>query len=341
MKYKVLAVNTPEVIINIGDYIQALASKQFLPSFDGFINREKLPLYTDEKAKVIMNGWYMHHPENWPPSTNIIPLFVSFHINKTTNERMFTEKGIKYLKKFEPIGCRDYNTVYLLNKYNIKAYFSGCMTLTLGETYTSNNKENKYYFVDPIISVKGSRITALKNLVYYFIYKKEIDTLSPHFSINGKSGIRKKVWIVPFYREYSKYFSKEIIMNAEYIHHESEEYRNKFKTDEELLNEAERLVKKYARAKLVVTSRIHCALPCLGLGTPVIFIENSNQNEFSSCRMKGLSDLFNIFSWNNGKINPNFTLNSPITKDNIPKNKSSWKVIAEELKRTVRTFITQ
>lgn len=339
MKYKVLAVNTPEIIINIGDYIQALASKQFLPSFDGFINREKLSSYTDEETKVIMNGWYMHHPENWPPSININPLFVSFHVNKTTNEQMFTKSGVEYLKKFEPIGCRDYNTVSLLNKYDIKAFFSGCMTLTLGETYTSNEKDNKYYFVDPIISVKGSRITAFKNLIYYFIYKKEIDILSPNFSINEKSGIRKKVWIVPFYREYSKYFSKEIIMNAEYINHESKAYRDKFKTDEELLDEAERLVKKYAKAKLVVTSRIHCALPCLGLGTPVIFIENSNQNEFSSCRMKGLSELFNVFSWNNGKITPHFTVTFPISQNNIPTNKNSWKTIAEKLKKQVRAFI--
>ena len=35
---------------------------------------------------------------------------------------------------------------------------------------------------------------------------------------------------------------------------------------------AERLLELYARARLVVTSRLHCALPCLALGTPVLFM---------------------------------------------------------------------
>lgn len=34
----------------------------------------------------------------------------------------------------------------------------------------------------------------------------------------------------------------------------------------------EKLLKQYATAKLVVTSRLHCALPCLALETPVIFV---------------------------------------------------------------------
>ncbi len=63
MKYKLLAVST-ESYLNIGDYIQALASSQFLPSTDGFIQREELNKYDGADAKVIMNGWYMHRPKN-------------------------------------------------------------------------------------------------------------------------------------------------------------------------------------------------------------------------------------------------------------------------------------
>lgn len=39
---------------------------------------------------------------------------------------------------------------------------------------------------------------------------------------------------------------------------------------------AKYLIRKYAKAKLVVTSRIHCALPCLGIETPVIFVTSDN-----------------------------------------------------------------
>lgn len=43
MKYKLLGMSTEESL-NIGDYIQALASSQFYPQIDGFIQREELEL---------------------------------------------------------------------------------------------------------------------------------------------------------------------------------------------------------------------------------------------------------------------------------------------------------
>lgn len=39
-KYKLLSLGDKGVM-NIGDYIQALASSQFYPHVDGFVNREK------------------------------------------------------------------------------------------------------------------------------------------------------------------------------------------------------------------------------------------------------------------------------------------------------------
>jgi len=44
---------------------------------------------------------------------------------------------------------------------------------------------------------------------------------------------------------------------------------------------------KYARAKLVITIRIHAALPCLALNTPVILV-NKNFNK----RFPGLLQFF-------------------------------------------------
>jgi len=37
---------------------------------------------------------------------------------------------------------------------------------------------------------------------------------------------------------------------------------------------AYQLMEMYASAKLVVTQHIHCALPCVAMGTPVIFINS-------------------------------------------------------------------
>lgn len=79
--------------INIGDYIQALAAAQFFDSIDTLIERERLDEYDGEKVKMIMNGWYMHHPEHWPPSPKIRPLFVAFHINSAVRSGLLTPPG--------------------------------------------------------------------------------------------------------------------------------------------------------------------------------------------------------------------------------------------------------
>ena len=56
------------------------------------------------------------------------------------------------------------------------------------------------------------------------------------------------------------------------------------------------LIERYARAKLVITTRIHCALPCVALGTPVIFLNLKNlynaNAKHESPRVSGLTSLF-------------------------------------------------
>ena len=96
---------------NVGDQVQSLAAKQFLPQVDYYVDRDNLQeaAKIGEEIKVIMNGWFMSKPENWPPPENIIPLFISFHITTKNNSVtvLTSPKSIAYLKKHEPIGCRD------------------------------------------------------------------------------------------------------------------------------------------------------------------------------------------------------------------------------------------
>ena len=161
MKYKLLSVSKSKKIatLNIGDYIQALASSQYYPQIDGFIDRDiELKDYNGEECKIIMNGWYMHNPENWPPSNKIKPLFVA-------------------LKRNEPIGCRDYWTTNLLKNHGVNSYFSGCMTLTLGKTFNSLEKENKTYIVDPIFDPQIHISNVLTSLVHYIKHFKDINSL--------------------------------------------------------------------------------------------------------------------------------------------------------------------
>lgn len=337
MKYKLLSVSTGSEV-NIGDYIQALASAQFLPQIDGFIQREKLKDYNEEECKVIMNGWYIHHPEQWPPSTKIIPLYVAVHFNVLAKDVLFSPNSIEYLKKFAPIGCRDTYTRDLLRQQGLDAYFSGCMTLTLGYKYKSKEKENICYFVDPYFITHWNFYNTLYNFFYLICNWKAINIIAKKYP-EEKKGLRKRMILTTFYRKYKRFFTKDTLINAEYICQQNKHYKESFKSDEERLNEAERLVKKYAKARLVVTSRIHCALPCLGLETPVIYTENGDQTETSSCRFGGLRDLFTIMKWHDNQLNPQFEIKNKISITNTPKNKELWRFYATQLTKLCKQFI--
>lgn len=329
MKYKLLSVEGIKSI-NIGDYIQALASSQFLPSVDGFVNREELKDYDGEECIVIMNGWYMHNPKMWPPSEKIHPIFLSFHINSLASNEMLSEESLNYLKKHEPIGCRDYYTCELLKSYNIEAFFSGCMTLTLGLNYHQEIRDDKYYFVDPFYQYKNSLKNLSLSIIELLIHYKSIHHISKKLP-NNKKGVKSIIKTAFFFKEYKRFFSKDILTRAEYVCQESSDY-HKFGNNYELLREAERLVKCYSKAKLVVTSRIHCALPCLGLDTPVVFIENLRQKETSRCRLNGLRELFNLLVWDEQlRHTQSFNPTTLIDAHHIPQNKLDCKKISANL----------
>lgn len=337
MKNKLLSVSNGKVL-NIGDYIQALAASQFLPSIDGFINREELSTYDGDECRMIMNGWFMHHPENWPPSDKIKPLFVAFHLNESVKNQMLTKEGIKYLKKYEPIGCRDQYTASILAEAGVDSYFSGCLTLTLGNKYKSNNRTQEVIVVDPMIPDSKSAIDLLKDVVAFIAYFSSILKIAKKL-YPTKTGLMKYVYTSRFYRCYTQWIEKDDLENATYIQQETEYYVKGFKDDYERLAEAERLVQLYSRAQYVLTSRIHCALPCLGVGTPVYFAIKDNLDFISSCRFGGLIELFNVFRCTNNAVVPTFAIKGRIGKNNIISNKDSWVDLANNLTKKCNEFI--
>lgn len=343
MLYKLLSVSKHKKVseINIGDYIQALASSQYYPQIDGFLDRdEDLKDYNGEPCKMIMNGWYMHDTQNWPPTNKITPLFVAFHLNILAQKELTNPASISYLKKHEPIGCRDIDTMNLLKEKGINAYFSGCMTLTLGKKYHSSEKENKTYIVDPLLEANMGIKEIFEAIKEFIKYPFDIIRLITNRGLRihpGKNLLKKFLKTSLYHKEYSKLFSRELVMNSIYICQQSKHYKKDFKTDMELLSEAERLIKLYAKAKLVITSRIHCALPCLGLETPVIFLRKANDIKASSCRFNGLADLFNTIIVKGETLIPTFTIN--FQKGELPVNKQDWKILANSLNERCDQFI--
>ncbi len=132
MKYGLFKYETE----NIGDEIQSIAARRFLPTVDELIDRDRLGEYTpSEEVKLITNGWFMHEPYQWPPKSEMVkPLLISMYIDPAdpkVSDAFFSDEGIEYLNSHGPVGARDLSTLDLLKKHGVDAYFSGCMTLTL------------------------------------------------------------------------------------------------------------------------------------------------------------------------------------------------------------------
>lgn len=346
MKYYLLGVSKCEKInkaINIGDYIQALASSQFLPKVDGFLDRdEDLKDYQGEDAKMIMNGWYMHNPKNWPPSKKIRPLFVAFHMNPLVEKELTTKESIDYLKGKQPIGCRDTHTLEILRSYGVNAYFSGCMTLTLGLNFAKKNNDGRVYFVDPKIKLsKVKSLASIKWLFYFIVHIRTCRLMMKKQYLMPNVGKKRILYIAKFVSDYSKLFPKNLLKEAEYITQESKFYYEDFQSEESRLDEARRLVTKYSNASLVVTSRIHCALPCLGMGTPVLFLRVDNDDYVSTSRFGGLGDLFNVIICKEKGLEPEFQHEGTITANHHPENKETWRPLAEKLIKVCRMFFNE
>jgi hypothetical protein len=89
-----------------------------------------------EDTWVLCFGWFMHSlfrmRHAFPLHDNLRPIFVSFHCNK---RELLTPDAIEYLRRYGPVGCRDWTTVDLLLSIGVPAFFSGCLTTTIDTVF--------------------------------------------------------------------------------------------------------------------------------------------------------------------------------------------------------------
>lgn len=309
---------------NVGDYIQSLAAKQYIPSVDVFVKREKLKSYDGISVNMIMNSWYMYNTEEFPPSPKINPLFVSFHLNANVKDKILGSMAtVEYLKKHGPIGCRDLYTHQSLQSAGIPSFFSGCLTTTLDIKYKWDGIRKGIILADPMVNLpnKDTIKYSLKHFLKAVLTRNIL-----------KLGERKNLL--------NKLVSKDILDDAEWLHHKLSGKHS----EEKRFQEAERFLSKFAKAELVITSRIHCALPCLALGTPVIFINYGFFNKSDQSRFEGIMDLFNTLNIDKkGNIRANFDFDpdKKITLNTIKSNPDRHVQYAEELKKTCKAFVNK
>lgn len=312
-------------LTNYGDHIQSLAAKQYLPRVDFYVERDRLNNSSYEKAKIIMNGWFTHAPENWPPNENLDALFISFHLNTQANVLLSKKENVEYLKRHAPIGCRDYKTLEVLEKYGIEAYYSFCLTTTLNLKYASEKKDDRIYFIDPLymFDLRNTYKKSPKRLIYHTLTGKVFD-------------YKKKKKIL------SNLIPQDIIHQAI----ERSQMAPQELSTQELYQVAEDALKDYASAKLVVTSRIHCALPCLALGTPVLFLLDGLEDPGHMGRLNGTVDHMNILSSKPSReIDKLFGKKMHVIHprdvdwDNPPENPNTHIELANKLKEKCTAFI--
>jgi len=300
---------------NLGDEIQSIAAARLLPRVDQFIAREEMDK-VDSEVDLLCNGFFIEDPLRWPPSDKVNPLFVSFHVtsHRKADHYLVNEQLASYYKQFEPIGCRDKRTARLFQSIGVDAYFSSCITTTLKNPYSKEDRSDEILLVDPLLKIAD----------------KDYREYIAHRMVPEK------------YRDNVFHLSHHLDQNINY-------------SEKEKIELAEALLDRYAKAKLVITSRIHVALPCLGLGTPVLFVDVGYDMKNGYERFDGIYQFFNVISADNFPVPSQGAIHRllrklkvhrllpmkklPIDFDNPKPNKEIHQQYADELRLRVNDWL--
>tara|TARA_B100001057_G_scaffold441290_1_gene475798 strand:+ start:225 stop:1184 length:960 start_codon:yes stop_codon:yes gene_type:complete len=303
---------------NLGDFIQSIAAtKLMMPEKPLILNRDQLNNYYGPQVKLIMNGWFMEQPENWPPSSSITPLFISFHLNPAAESGMLTTKGILYFKKHQPIGCRDYYTQKTLEEHGIKTYFSGCLTLSLKRADFINVNQNRegVLVVSPFERLLHQRDNIKLNKPMSPLLKG-IQKIKQPFKMNK-------------YKQAIKRLDAYLSQLDEEVQFRTQLRPPKIHTEEERIKAAEEQLEAIASSKLVVTSRIHSALPAVAFGTPVLFLSDGLEHPNQKSRLEGMETFFRIITSRKLKSQGS----------DLPEPKKIPKAILNRFEKELRSFL--
>lgn len=235
---------------NVGDVLQGMVARQFLPATATAADREAMKsLPADEPAVLVANGWYLHNRASFPPPDCVTPIYVSVHIDHPALLRR--EAAREHFRRHAPIGCRDRKTLWLLRGWGIPAYYSSCLTLTARE------------LVPQAVEPSGELLLV-----------DGVDHPVPE----------------PILRRLEAQFGGRFTR----ISHDPPETGGDFQ-EYSARTEAHvaRLLTRYKAARLIVTTKIHCALPSLSLGAPVMLVHPTPQDR----RLDPVRELLRIWSF--------------------------------------------
>lgn len=279
-KYGIIAYKNS---INLGDQIQSIAAKQLfdknnVETIDYFVDRDKNIIYNINNniqndlplnsLYCIYNGWFDKNYASFPLNPSINPLFISFHVNETQKDSTYN-----WLQTHETNSLKSLCHIDNKKEYDKCNYGIGCRDVHTLNKFIENKYTNAYL---------SGCLTMTLEINSVFSQKRE------------------HIYIVDVnISDIRAYVPKKILDNSIVLSHV---YKKDMLDEQQKLKEAEQLLKLYQNAKLVITSRLHCALPCLAYSTPVVF-SYYNMNDV---RLKGLIDTIPVIGkqsidWDNVK----------------------------------------
>lgn len=227
---------------NIGDVLQGMVAKPFLPNGSRVVDREDLAsIDPRQESFLIANGWYMHSFERFPPPGNVKPLYIAVHV---ADSALLRDPMVReHFRANGPVGCRDHKTLKLFLGWGIPAYYSGCLTVTTEARAP--------------INTAGSGECLLVDNVDHPVpedVKRKLEELLGH--------------------ELTR------------VSHDPPDTSGTLdEYDLKATAQMEALLERYCRARVVITTKIHCALPCLGMGANVVMIHpNPNDPRLDTVR---------------------------------------------------------
>jgi hypothetical protein len=272
---------------NLGDYIQSLAAAKLakIEITDApTVHREHLSEYAGRPLRLVMNGWFAHSCKALPATSKIGVEVVSFHLKRMQCDPDTLKDIVGWLREVGPIGCRDIHTLNLANENGIPAYLSECITPLAGLDFANTEKGNDIIIVDPWLPQRR-KWSSVRDVLLAIVSKPLVVL---HVARARDAGWTPRAIFdsALFVGIYGRFLSKRVLTRAKWRTHMFS--RSSFTTEASILDHAQKLLSEYARAAMVITTRIHCALPCHGMHTPVLFVHSGDGDG----RYRGLIEKF-------------------------------------------------
>lgn len=255
---------------NLGDDVQRLAAQQYLPRVDVEVDRDAMSAIEalPGPVKLIMNGWFMlpRHPA-WLRS-----------VENTFTRRPLRKPVLRAARGVRSALGYDWPPPKNVDPLFVSFHADPGFRSNESVEYLKRHAPIGCRDQDTLAWVQGLGVPA------YFSGCLTLTLPRPNVTRSNEvclvEAVRKehRRWSGDFLR----HLPESLRANAVELTHRTDDMNWTTRAEA-----AGKLLQRYAAARLVITSRIHCLLPCLAMGTPVIFVNNQKGVQ----RYGGILDL--------------------------------------------------